>query len=68
MTRLLGSHELAERWGVSKQRVFAIRDADPRMPRGHKLKGAHVWELAEIEAYEQEAGRTPVTQEPKEPM
>lgn len=57
--RFLGSHELAERWGVSRQRVFQILDADPRMPRGEKLKGAHVWGTEEIEAYEQASGRRP---------
>jgi predicted DNA-binding transcriptional regulator AlpA len=55
--RFLGSHELAERWGVSRQRVFQLLAEDERMPRGEKLKGAHVWGTEEIEAYEQISGR-----------
>lgn len=55
--RFLGSHELAERWGISRQRVFQLLESDPRMPRGEKLKGAHVWGTDEIEEYERVSGR-----------
>jgi predicted DNA-binding transcriptional regulator AlpA len=57
--RYLGSHEVAERWGISRARVFQILADDPRMPRGEKLKGAHVWGADEIATYEQESGRRP---------
>lgn len=62
--RFLGSHELAERWGITRARVFQILAEDQRMPRGEKLKGAHVWGAEEIEEYERESGRQPKPAEP----
>ena len=56
----LGPTELARRWGVSRQRLLQILDADPRLGRLSKpLARGRVWNLEDIEAYEQEAGREP---------
>lgn len=53
---LVGVHELARRWGVTRQRVHALRD-EGKIPEGTRLKGAIVWELSEIERYEAKSGR-----------
>lgn len=57
---LLGSHELAARWGITRARVFQILARDPRMPPGEKLHGGHVWTVTDIEEYERLTGRPPV--------
>ena len=49
----LGAQELAQRWGVSRQRLFQLLDESDDMPRGHLLARGRVWNLEEIEAYEQ---------------
>lgn len=64
--RPLGAGELAERWGVSRQRVEQIRREDPRLPIGTKLTHGYVWNLEEIEAYERETGRQPVGDDSQE--
>jgi len=48
----LGPHELAERWGISQQRVHQLLAEDDDMPRGIRLRGTTVWNLEDVEAYE----------------
>jgi predicted DNA-binding transcriptional regulator AlpA len=60
--RLLSAHALATRWGLSRQRVFQIRDEDDRMPRGEPVEATErtsliVWRESEIETYEKVSGR-----------
>lgn len=68
--RIFGSHELAQRWGVTRARIFQLLQEDARFPQGEKLKGAHVWTIEEIQEYERVAGRKPRdgdTPDPAEP-
>ena len=66
--QLLSATEIAERWGVSRQRVFQIRDesqgGDTPMPPGETVGEGRtamvVWTIAEIEEYEAASGRQPI--------
>ena len=54
----LGPAELAQRWGVTRQRIHQLVETDPRLKDLSKvLARVRVWNLEDIERYEQETGR-----------
>lgn len=54
----LGIHEIAERWGVTRQRAAQIL-FEHLEDKGRKLRRVWVWNLEDVEAYEAQSGRTP---------
>jgi hypothetical protein len=58
--RLYGVAELAERWGVTKQRASELAS---RMDEPFRLACGRIWTNWQVLAYERESGRAPVTSE-----
>lgn len=56
--RFFGPRELAERWGLTRQRISQLV-AEGKLAPGEQLAGGRVWTLAEIVDCETRSGRTP---------
>lgn len=50
--QMLGSSELAERWGITRQRVYQIAE-NPRLGRPKQLACGRVWLLSQVVAFEE---------------
>lgn len=55
---LVGTHEIAEMLGVSRQRVHQLVTRDPTFPEPEaKLHGGHVWSRRAVEEWARRTGR-----------
>lgn len=58
---VMGREEVADKLGVSVQRVGQLLDSDPAFPEGRKLARGLVWDGPEIRAYAKDRQRPKIS-------